>query len=221
MVGAHYTPTELQGLLITSLGSTWIFKTIVVFSERGKRSGDPESPALPCHPTAEAFLMFPRHSEEQKIQSPARDCWPTRPLRSGPAHPSTSASLHPHPPHPYLWSHRLQLHWLLSVPQIYQAFWRGLCTPPTSKCLHGCHLLVSQVSTQMSPPQRGFPDHLPCDSFSLSLSAMSAPFYFFLWLSFLVSETFSCIRLFALLVCLHHWNMLRPCRRVGSWSQQV
>lgn len=44
--------------------------------------------------------MFPRHLEEQEIQSPARDCQPTRPFRSGPAHPSTSAPLHPHPPHP-------------------------------------------------------------------------------------------------------------------------
>lgn len=167
--------------------------------------------------------MFPRHLEEQEIQSPARDCRPTRPFRSGPAHPSTSAPLHPHPPHPYLWSRRLQLHWLLPVPQIYKAFWRSLCTPPTSECLHGCHLLVSQVSTQMSPPQRGFPDHLLCNSFPLSLSAMSAPFYFIFFVcgSYQYPKLSHVFFLFALLVCLHHWNMLRPCRRVGSWSQQV
>lgn len=161
--------------------------------------------------------MFPRHLEEQKskvlqrtagLAQKAPQVWACPPLTlSSPAPP-------PFPPLPLVSPSPAALA-SVCTPDL-----QSLCTSPTPKCLHGCHLLVSQVSTQMSPPQRGFPDHLLCNSFPLSRSVTSAPFYVSLWL-LPISETFSRVCLFARLVCLHHWIMRRRCRREGRWLQQV
>lgn len=105
----------------------------------------------------------------------------------------------------------LNLQSLLAKPLHAPPSPTGMLVP---KCLHGWHLLVLQVLTQVSPLQRGFPDHLLYNSFPWSLVVMLAPLIIFLQL-LLGSETFSFVYVQFLPVCTAR-TCLNPMQASGQ-----